>query len=365
MTLAKTFSAYIGRHFLIWCGVVFGAMLAITFMLDYLELIRRGGAKAEATLIVLLEMAALKLPHMAQEVMPFAILFGTMMAFWRLTRSNELIIARASGVSVWQFLMPAILSALLIGVVAVTVFNPVASVMQASYETLEGRILRGTPNQFAISRGGFWLREVDKGGNHVMVHAERTGQGEVVLENATFFFFRGPDQFSARADAREARLEDGRWAAVGGWYWDQKDGSRPFESMDIPTALTAREIRDSLASPETMSFWKLPGYIRLLEDSGFSAQRHKLYFNGLLARPFLLAALVMIAATFSLRMQRRGGATAMIAAGVATGFSLYFLSDVIFALGISAKVPIGLAAWTPAGICLLIGTALLLHLEDG
>src|SRR5262249_16171021 len=131
------------------------------------------------------------------------------------------------------------------------------------------------------------------------------------------------------------------------------------------TELTARDIRNSLASPETMSFWKLPGYIRLLEDSGFSAQRHKLYFNGLLARPFLLAALVMIAATFSLRMQRRGGTTLMIAAGVVTGFLLYFLSQTIFALGISSKIPVVLAAWTPAGLSLLIGSTLLFHLEDG
>ena len=66
---------------------------------------RRHGPKRRFWL--LLEMAALKLPHMAQEIMPFAILFGTMMAFWRLTRSNELVVARAAGVSVWQFLTPA------------------------------------------------------------------------------------------------------------------------------------------------------------------------------------------------------------------------------------------------------------------
>ena len=57
---------------------------------------------------LLLEMAALKLPHTAQDVMPFAVLFGTMLAFWRLTRSNELVVARAAGVSVWRFLTPAI-----------------------------------------------------------------------------------------------------------------------------------------------------------------------------------------------------------------------------------------------------------------
>jgi lipopolysaccharide export system permease protein len=114
-----------------------------------------------------------------------------------------------------------------------------------------------------------------------------------------------------------------------------------------------------------MSFWELPGFIRLLDASGFSSQKHRLYFNALLARPFLYAAMVLIAASFSLRMQRRGGATLMIGAGVACGFALYFLSDVVFALGLSASIPISLAAWTPTGVTWLLGATLLLHLEDG
>ena len=75
--------------------------------------------------------------------------------------------------------------------------------------------------------------------------------------------------------------------------------------------------------------------------------------------------MVLIAATFSLRMQRRGGTTLMIAAGVASGFTLFLLSNVVFALGQSATIPVNLAAWTPAGVSWLLGTTLLLYLEDG
>ena len=122
MQLAKTLSSYIARQFFAWFCGVFMAMVIVTFLLDYIELIRRSATRIQVTLWVLLEMAALKLPHTAQEVLPFAILFGTMLAFWRLTRNHELVIARAAGVSVWQFLTPALLVALLIGVIAVTVF---------------------------------------------------------------------------------------------------------------------------------------------------------------------------------------------------------------------------------------------------
>ena len=55
---------------------------------------RRGPTRRS---LVLLEMALLKQPYMAQQIMPFVVLFGTMMAFWRLTRSNELVVARAAG----------------------------------------------------------------------------------------------------------------------------------------------------------------------------------------------------------------------------------------------------------------------------
>ena len=169
----KTLFRYIARQFFAWCGGVFLAMLSIVFLLDYIELIRRAGTRPDATLLVLLEMAALKQPYMAQQIMPFAILFGTMMAFWRLTRSHELVVARAAGVSVWQFLAPPLSGAFLVGVLMVTVFNPIASVMQASYEQLDDRILRGGGDQLTLSRTGFWLRQSDEAGNHSIVHAER------------------------------------------------------------------------------------------------------------------------------------------------------------------------------------------------
>ena len=78
-----------------------------------------------------------------------------------------------------------------------------------------------------------------------------------------------------------------------------------------------------------------------------------------------MCAMVLLAAIFSLRMQRRGGTTLMIVGGVVSGFVLFVVSNVVFALGISAKVPVALAAWTPTVISLIFGASALLHLEDG
>jgi lipopolysaccharide export system permease protein len=363
--LRRTFSAYIARQFLVWFGAVFGTMVSVTFLLDYIELIRRGGTRAHATWGMLLQMAALKLPHTAQDVMPFAILFGTMLVFWRLTRSNELVAARAAGVSVWGFLTPAILVALLIGTVAVTLFNPIASTMQASYEKLENRILRMTGDPMTLSNSGLWLRQSDTAGGQILLHGDKLVSPDLQLRNVRAFFINRSSQFTARVEAQSARLDNGFWVIENGQRFRSDQPIEPFAELRLPTSLTARKIEESLASPDSMSFWELPGFIALLEQSGFSAQRHRLHFNALLARPFLFCAMVLVAATFSLRMQRRGGAVMLLVSGVAAGFLLYFLSDIVFALGLSAKIPVLLAAWTPAGVSMIFGISMLLHLEDG
>ncbi len=365
MLLAKTLSAYIGRQFFGWFCSVYGAMLSISFLIDYIELLRRGAARSGVTLAVLLEMAALKLPHTAQEVMPFAVLFGTMLAFWRLTRNNELVVARAAGVSVWQFLTPAVLVALLVGIIAVTVFNPAASQMEATYEQLDARYLKQNSEQLSLSNSGLWLRQSEPGGGQIVIHGDKLVAPELLLGQVSLFFFNSAHQFTSRIEANSARLHDGFWIVDGGKRWETSDQSQPVPELRLPTKFTSQRIEESLASPDTMSFWSLPGFISLLEQSGFSAQRHRLQFNILLARPFLFCAMVLVAATFSLRMQRRGGATAMIVGGVGAGFFLYFVSNVVFALGLSAKLPVLLAAWTPTGISLIFGVSLLLHLEDG
>lgn len=361
----KILFRYIARQFFGWCSSVFAMMLTIVFLLDYVELIRRAGTKPDASLLTLLELAALKQPYMAQQILPFAILFGTLMAFWRLTRSHELVVARASGVSVWQFLAPAIAGALVVGVVSVMLFNPIASTMQRTYENLESRVLHGSDQKFTLSNSGLWLRQSDEAGNPSVVHADRFLLREKALNNVMFLFLANDTTLDRRIDAKEAKLGDGAWTVSDGTQWVAGQEPQPFESMTVPTNLTPAKIQDSFAPPETMSFWELPGFIRLLDASGFSSQRHRLYFDALLARPFLLAAMVLIAASFSLRMHRAGGTTLMIAAGIGSGFLLYFLSYVVFDLGLSSTIPTVLAAWTPTGVSWLVGVSMLLHLEDG
>jgi len=366
MKLSSTLSLYIGRNFLMsFLGFFFG-LLTLIFLLDSIELLRRASSKPDVTLFVVVQMAFLKLPHMGQLLFPFAALFGGMTAFWRLSRSQELAVTRAAGISVWQFLLPALILAALLGVFKVTALNPLSSAMLARFQAMEAIHLKGQKSVLALSGNGLWLRQGTAEG-HAVVHAVsllQTGD-RVELQNTITYLFQGQDTFIGRVDAERAILGDGFWHMENAWVNSPEAPPEHLDEYWLETDLTMTRIQDNFAAPETMSFWKLPEFIKTLEDAGFSAIRHRLQWHALLASPLLMCAMVLIAATFTLRHARRGATTFVIASGVFTGFILYFFSDVVYALGLSDSIPVTLAAWAPSGVAAMLGLAMLLHLEDG
>ena len=361
--LSPTLSSYIARQYATWFfGFLFG-LIGVIVLVSVVELLDRLASK-KVSLGVVVEMVLLKLPFLSQEVMPFTVLFAGLACFWRLTRSHELVVTRAAGISVWQALIPVLGVALTVGVLSVMALNPVASILLGRVEQLEAKYIHNQSSTLSVSRQGLWLRQADVDGQSV-IHARRVTHTTMTLHGVIIFRFAEEDRFTGRIDAERAVLRPGSWQLFNAWQSSPGKRAVFAERLEIATELTREKILDSFAPPETISFWNLPDFIVLLENAGFSATHHKLQLHRLLATPLLFAAIVLLAASFSLRPQRRGRVGLVIFSGVLTGFLLYFLSNFVFALGLSAKIPIVLAAWTPAGVTLMLGITTLLHLEDG
>ncbi len=366
MRISITLSIYLARQFLLAFLGILGAILVVIFLADVIELLRRVATREEVTLAAVLTMALLKLPFMAQQAFPFVALCATLLVFWWLSRSHELTVIRASGISSWQFLLPFLVVAAVLGVLQTAIFGPFASAALSRFERLESIKIDRNVSTLALSSSGLWLRQVSEEGQAV-VHALNSLQHEnnVELRDVTVFRYKGRDEFVGRIDAALATLEPGAWRMREAWISVPEQPAQFRDEYMLPTDLTLERIHDSFAKPETISFWQLPGFIRTLEAAGFSAVGHRLHLQTMLAAPLLMVAMVFIGAPLSLRHSRRGGTAYIIAGGVLTGFMLYFLSDLVFALGLSDRIPVVLAAWTPSTVVTLLGVAFLLHLEDG
>lgn len=358
-------SRYLAKQFLVGFVACMAVLAGIIILFETVELLRRAEGHDNISMLTLLEMAFLKTPETVQIIMPFGILFSALYTLWRLSRSQELIVARAVGVSVWQYLLPLLLVGFALGVTRVAVINPIGAAMITRYEQLDSRLLRGKAGTINISKGGLWLRQSGDADASIVIHAEGIEPSGDVFRMVTVFFIKPDGSFASRYDAKTAKLHGGNWRLDDVWINRPNMPTNHVDEISLQTDLTIGQIEESLAAPETLSFWSLPQFIRTLHLTGFSARRHELYFQSLLATPFLFSAMVLFAAAFSIRSTRRGGNFVLIAGGVATGLGIYVLNDVIGAMGTSEILPVFVSAWFPSVIALIAATIILLHVEDG
>ncbi len=364
-TLRTTASRYLGRIYIVHLVALLFILLGLIYLFDTVELLRRASKRDDVPFSLVLEMGLLKLPEVGQVILPFAVLFSAMFSFWSLNRRSELIVLRASGLSVWQFLTPFIVTAIALGIFHTTVINPAGAVLISRFNALEQEHLTRTRSLVTLFREGLWLRQDIESGGYVILNADKISLPEWQLKRVTALFFSSDDRLERRIDAATADLD------AGEWVFHDAISNRPGEAAEqadlvaLATNLTRAEIEESFAAPETIPFWRLPAFIRLLEDTGFDPVRLKVHFQTLLAQPFLFAAMVLIAAAIGLRPPRFRGTLALFGMGTAAGFILFFLSSYLQAMGISHQIPVILSAWAPSAICLLGGIGVLLTLEDG
>lgn len=370
MTPAITLSIYITRQFAAAVTAMLLALTGLVALFDFLELLRRSASKPDATFGLVSEIAALRLPYIAMQILPFAVLLGGILCFWRLTRSSELIVARAAGVSAWEFLTAPTCCALLFGVIAVTVGSPLSSIMLARAEVLDNTYLRAGGGPLALNGSQLWLRQSDRAltpQGVAIIHAravELHGK-QLTASEVSVFRLDANDRLLARIEATRAVLGSGIWDLEGARNLRPDAAPEPARQISLATDLTVQRVQESFASPDTLSIWALPSFIALLQRSGFSAIRHRLHFQSLLALPLLCATMALVGAGFSMRPARRGGVARMIGSGVAAGFALFMISKIAEEFGQSGALPVELAAWAPAASGLMLAVALLLHMEDG
>jgi lipopolysaccharide export system permease protein len=360
---SSTLFRYIFRRFFAGFGVIMAVLMGIVYMFTVIDLMRRAASHEGVSFRTVLAMAALDLPQMTQVMLPFGVLFSAIYTCWKLNKTHELVVIRSAGVSAWQFLSPMLAAALLTGVIATAVLNPVSSTLLAKHDQMEALYLQKNSNLVTVSRTGIWLRQPTPAG-YALIRSGTFDESEWRLSNVTVFFFDNTDNFLSRIDSPVAYLKEGHWE-IRDALVNEKGAATREAARRLPTELTAQKIEESFADPDTISFWSIPDYIHIMEDTGFPTTPLHIHFQALLAQPFLFMAMVLLAATFSLRPPRFGGTGGMIVLGVAIGFFIFFMESMLHAFGISQKIPVYLAAWTPAAVSLLLGTTALLHLEDG
>jgi lipopolysaccharide export system permease protein len=358
---------YVLGRTLVGVAAALAVFATVITLIDFVELSRTVGGRVDVGFGQVLVLTALNAPILILILLPFSFLFGVLGAFVSLNRRSELIAMRAAGVSAWRFIFPAAGAAAAIGILTVTVLNPVASMMNARFETMRADL---TQDYRRAQSKTVWLRQGDSH-NQIVIRAHQrvAGKGALTLRGVSLFVSTrakdGSVQFSRRIEAAEAQLMPGYWLLTGAQEATPGAAAYHFDTLTIPSSLNGDSALERFASPQAVPFWGLWRAISRTEQAGFSATGYRLELQDLLATPLMFAAMSVLAAAFSLRLIRLGGLAALAGSGVALGFLIFFFNEFCRALGKAGAIPPFAAAWTPPLIALLAGFTLLCYTEDG
>lgn len=360
--IGATLGLYLSSRFFRMIAAVFATIFSLVYVIDFVELLRRTGNIPGVAASSVAYLSFLRTPVVSEQVLPFCVLFGSMAVFLNLTRKLELLVARAAGVSVWQFLGPPILIAVLIGIASVTLLNPVSAVMKQEADKLELTIFGNDGSNTA--KAGLWTRQRSIDGESIL-QAEKTSNNNNVLIGVTAYVYDRSGQFQARVNAARATLQPGFWRLDDAKVSEPGEDSRVFKTYLLATDLLLGQVTEGSMSAESVPFWDLPALRAETELAGLDASGYRLQFQTLLARPLLLVAMTLIAAAFSLRFFRFGGIGKFIGGGVSAGFVLYVATKFVGDLGGSGLLSPPVAAWSPAVVGSMLGALALLNQEDG
>ena len=360
---------YFARRFSVAFLCLTAVFYVFVILVDLIEQTRKF-SRFDISLSDRLGLTFLNAPETINQILPLIMILATVVLFIGLARTSELVVTRAAGRSAIRSLVSPIAVSLIIGSLAVAVLNPIVAATSKRYAVLSENYRSGGVSALSISGQGLWLRQGNTNGQTV-IRASRSNADASVLYDVTFIVYAPNVGPIRRIEAGSAALGEGDWSLRDPKVWPLVAGLNPeanasvHDILKIPSTLTLDSIRESLGEPSSVSIWNLRNYITQLEQAGFSSRRHKVWFQAEMARPFFLMAMVLVAASFTMRHTRFGGTGTAVLTAILLGFTLYFVRSFAQILGENGQIPILLAAWAPPAAATFFALGMLLHAEDG
>ncbi|MCL2369080.1 MAG: LptF/LptG family permease [Alphaproteobacteria bacterium] len=348
----KIFTKFLMRRWFLGFGLVVLVVSAVIFSVTFVERLPQEAGAMDS----LFTSWALLLRYIPL-FLPLAVFMGTLVTTYNLTRSSENVIISGAGLSPYQSTRPFLIAAFFVGVLSAALLNPYAVYINRSDIGSE---------QIDMTDSAIWLRETTDFGTFTM-RATGISYGDMdtlVFTDVSAFVLDDESKFQQRIEAAEIILSTHSFYAPIATIYSTDGLPTEITDWNISSLMTPDAVLERHLRPEHVSFWRLPMFIRNLENMGLNSRGHKIQFFTLLFLPLTLIAMATLGVAFSQSRQRRNHSFGVkFGAGILTCFILYFIINVFGALGASGALPPLIAVLSPP-LIVMIGAAIFIVSYD-
>ncbi len=329
---------YLFRNFFFSFLITFIVFALLLFIGDFIEQFRKSTNK-EVPLHIVIQLSSYNFLSLTMFTLPVVSFFSSLFAFLFLIRNSELIIVSSSGVSMRSILTSPIILFILIGIFFITTLNPLMAVFEDKYSELEYEYINRIDKFASITKNGIWLKQFNANRelSSVLFAKDIKDEGET-LSNIMILEYDKNGAFQGRLDSDIAKLNQGYWEMKNVQISPKFSDSYFEEIFHYHTNIKLEDITDSLSSPMSISFWRLGKFIEFLEDLGYSAVDFKLHYYNLAFLPFLMASLLVLSASLVYKLKQNDKFFITFIISFILIFFVYFISNLLDALGSSSQI---------------------------
>jgi len=329
---------YIFKKFLYAFLITFIILASILFIGDFVEQFRKAAGK-DVPFNIILQITMFNFPNLIAYTLPITSFFSSILALLIFIRNSELTVISGMGISNLKTIFPAITLHFFIGIIFITLANPLIAIFDDRYANLTYEYIDRVDKFASITKNGIWLKQdnYDTGLTSVL-YAKSTEQEGQVLNFFMLLEYNDKGAFNGRIDGEKAELKDGFWRMFEIQVTPKYGETTYLNELDYTTNIKPNDISDSLSSPSSISIWRLLTFISFLEELGYSAIDFKMHLYSLISLPFFISTLVLLAFSLIQGIKQNDKFSKIIISSLILIFFLYFISNLLNALGSTSQI---------------------------
>ncbi len=335
-----------------YSAMVMGVLVTLLGLFMFIEQQEDIG-KGTYSAVDALQYTLLNMPQQAFELMPIAVLLGALLGLGGLARGSELVVVRASGVSVSRVGGAVALAGLRLAVLTALVGEYIAPPLQ---KFARQQKIFSTSGDINFAGGGVWVKDGER-----MINVEERS-GDNLFGGVYVYRFSNPQQLASVAGADRATVTPGGqdWQLeryVSTDFGDERveAGSSPQETLT--TGVDPGFLDLANARPRQLPSVELWRLIRHLQANGLETDSYKFAFWSRLARTCAIVVVALLAVPFVFGPLRSSGSGSRLLIGVLLGVGFFLLQRTVESGAIVFDLnPVALAWMPTALLALLTGT---------
>ncbi|NSW86540.1 MAG: LPS export ABC transporter permease LptG [Syntrophobacteraceae bacterium] len=316
----KIISRYVLAHFLPIFALCLCAFVGLYLVIDFFENVDRM-IEHHVSPLKIAAFFLYKIPFIATQGIPMAVLLATMISLGLLKRNRELIALETAGIHTFSYVAPIVLTALVVSVIHFLGAETVSrSLNHKSRQIWEQEVL-GRKSPASWSRENFWYY-----GQNVIYQVRLYDPASQTLEKVSLFYIDPEFRLVERLDARRFIWEGGRWTAQDGLilrFSGSETNQEWFDHRTIDLREKPADFSGLETVPEELNWLDLYHYTTKIRQEGFNSTQHQVELHLRVVQPLTTFILAILGIMIALRQGIHGG----IAVGVGVGMivaSLYF-----------------------------------------